>query len=32
MEEENEIFGQKDKIYKKVADLFQLLKQGEDEA
>ena len=31
-EEENDIILQKDKIYKKVNDLFSLLKQGEDEA
>lgn len=31
-EEENDIIVQKDTIYKKVNDLFTLLKQGEDEA
>ena len=31
-EEENDILLQKDNIYKKVSDLFALLKQGEDEA
>lgn len=31
-EEENDIIMAKDRIYKKVSDLFALLKQGEDEA
>ncbi len=31
-EEENDIILAKDRIYKKVSDLFALLKQGEDEA
>ena len=31
-EEESEIILQKDRIYRKVSDLFALLKQGEDEA
>ena len=31
-EEESDIIMQKDRIYKKVNDLFALLKQGEDEA
>lgn len=32
VEEEKDIVMQKDRIYKKVTDLFSLLKQGEDEA
>ena len=31
-EEENDIILQKDRIFKKVSDLFAQLKQGEDEA
>ena len=31
-EEEQDIIVQKDKIFKKVNDLFNMLKQGEDEA
>ena len=31
-EEEAEVRSQKDSIYKKVSDLFALLKQGEDDA
>lgn len=31
-EEENSIIVQKDRLFKKVNDLFTLLKQGEDEA
>lgn len=31
-DEENDILLQKDNIYKKVSDLFALLKQAEDEA